>query len=101
MENPNWISITPPMCRDFVAFSVKLDEEGTLKGKLKASFHNYSAFIERHVLKEDPNASFWKGRLGNEEEVMYYQARVEDYTWLFWGSLIINFVFPMLLLMCW
>ena len=33
------------------------------------------------------------------EEVMYYQARVEDYTWLFWGSLIINFVFPMLLLM--
>lgn len=33
------------------------------------------------------------------EEVMYYQARIEDYSWAFWGSLIINFVFPMLLLM--
>lgn len=33
------------------------------------------------------------------EEVMYYQARIEDYSWVFWGSLLINFVFPMLLLM--
>jgi hypothetical protein len=33
------------------------------------------------------------------EEIMYYQARVEDYSWLFWGTLIINFIFPMLLLM--
>lgn len=33
------------------------------------------------------------------EEVMYFQARINDYTWLFWGTLLINFIFPMLLLM--
>ncbi|MEX2596690.1 MAG: quinol:cytochrome C oxidoreductase [Salibacteraceae bacterium] len=33
------------------------------------------------------------------EEVAYYQARIDDYSWIFWGSLLINFVFPMLLLM--
>lgn len=33
------------------------------------------------------------------EEVTFFQARIEDYTWTFWGTLIINFVFPMLLLM--
>ena len=33
------------------------------------------------------------------EEVMYFQARINDYSWLFWGTLLINFIFPMLLLM--
>jgi hypothetical protein len=33
------------------------------------------------------------------EEVAYYQARIDDYSWLFWGTVLINFVFPMLLLM--
>lgn len=33
------------------------------------------------------------------EEVTYYIPRIQDYTWLFWGMVIINFVFPMLLLM--
>ena len=30
---------------------------------------------------------------------MYFQARINDYSWLFWGTLLINFIFPMLLLM--
>ncbi len=33
------------------------------------------------------------------EEVTYYQARINDYTWVFWGTMLINFIFPMLLLM--
>ncbi|MEM9022975.1 MAG: quinol:cytochrome C oxidoreductase [Bacteroidota bacterium] len=33
------------------------------------------------------------------EEVMYYQARIDDYTVAFWGMFLINFIFPMLLLM--
>lgn len=33
------------------------------------------------------------------EEVTYYIPRIQDYTWIFWGMVIINFVFPMLLLM--
>lgn len=33
------------------------------------------------------------------EEVTYYQARIDDYTWIFWGTMLINFLFPMLLLM--
>lgn len=33
------------------------------------------------------------------EEVTYFIMRIENYTWLFWGMLILNFVFPILLLM--
>ncbi|MEZ4721983.1 MAG: quinol:cytochrome C oxidoreductase [Flavobacteriales bacterium] len=33
------------------------------------------------------------------EEITYFKARIEDYTWTFWGTLLINFAFPMLLLM--
>lgn len=33
------------------------------------------------------------------EEIVYFKARIDDYTWTFWGTLLINFVFPMLLLM--
>jgi len=33
------------------------------------------------------------------EEIIYFKARIDDYTWVFWGTFIINFVFPMLLLM--
>jgi len=33
------------------------------------------------------------------EEITYFKARIEDYTWTFWGTLLINFTFPMLLLM--
>jgi len=33
------------------------------------------------------------------EEVTYYIARIQDYKVLFWGTFIINFVFPMLILM--
>lgn len=33
------------------------------------------------------------------EEIVYFKARIDDYTWVFWGTLLINFVFPMLLLM--
>lgn len=33
------------------------------------------------------------------EEITYFQARINDYTWTFWGTMLINFVFPMLLLM--
>ena len=33
------------------------------------------------------------------EEVMYYTARMNDYPVLFWGMMLINFVFPMLMLM--
>ena len=33
------------------------------------------------------------------EEVTYYIPRIQDYTWIFWGMVAINFIFPMLLLM--
>lgn len=33
------------------------------------------------------------------EEITYFKARIEDYTWIFWGTVLINFIFPMLLLM--
>ncbi|PCJ86806.1 MAG: quinol:cytochrome C oxidoreductase [Flavobacteriales bacterium] len=33
------------------------------------------------------------------EEVTYYQARLGDYQWLFFGMFLINFAFPMLILM--
>mgnify|MGYP000211467703 CR=1 FL=1 len=33
------------------------------------------------------------------EEVTYYIPRIEDYTYIFWGMVAVNFVFPMLLLM--
>lgn len=33
------------------------------------------------------------------EEIVYFKARIDDYTWVFWGTFIINFIFPMLLLM--
>ena len=33
------------------------------------------------------------------EEIIYFKARIDDYTWVFWGTFIINFIFPMLLLM--
>lgn len=33
------------------------------------------------------------------EEITYFKARIDDYTWVFWGTMLINFVFPMLLLM--
>ena len=33
------------------------------------------------------------------EETMYYRARIDDYSVIFWGMFAINFIFPMLLLM--
>jgi hypothetical protein len=33
------------------------------------------------------------------EEITYFKARIDDYTWVFWGTMVINFIFPMLLLM--
>jgi len=33
------------------------------------------------------------------EEITYFKARIDDYTWTFWGTFLINFVLPMLLLM--
>ena len=33
------------------------------------------------------------------EEVTYFLARIENYTWTFWGTMVINFLFPMLFLM--
>jgi len=33
------------------------------------------------------------------EEITYFKARIDDYTWIFWGTMVINFIFPMLLLM--
>lgn len=33
------------------------------------------------------------------EETTYFIARINDYPWMFWGTVFVNFVFPMLLLM--
>ncbi len=33
------------------------------------------------------------------EEVTYFQARIQDYPWIFWGMFVINFIFPMIFLM--
>lgn len=33
------------------------------------------------------------------EEVTYFVIRIQEYTWLFWGMLVLNFVFPLLILM--
>jgi hypothetical protein len=33
------------------------------------------------------------------EEVIYYVQRIEDYTYIFWGMFMINFIIPMLILM--
>ncbi len=33
------------------------------------------------------------------EEITYFKARIDDYTWIFWGTMVVNFIFPMLLLM--
>jgi hypothetical protein len=33
------------------------------------------------------------------EEITYFKARIDDYSWVFWGTVLINFIFPMLLLM--
>ena len=33
------------------------------------------------------------------EEVTYYIPRIDDYTWSFWGMVLINFLIPMLMLM--
>lgn len=33
------------------------------------------------------------------EEIVYYKARIEDYPFIFWGMMLINFVLPMLFLM--
>ncbi len=32
------------------------------------------------------------------EEITYYVTRIQDYTWLFWGTTAINFLFPLLIL---
>lgn len=33
------------------------------------------------------------------EEITYFKARIDDYSWVFWGTMLVNFIFPMLLLM--
>jgi hypothetical protein len=33
------------------------------------------------------------------EEVVYYIPRIDDYTWSFWGMVLVNFLVPMLMLM--
>ncbi len=33
------------------------------------------------------------------EEITYFKARIDDYTWIFWGTMAVNFILPMLLLM--
>ena len=68
-ENPIWLALAAPTCRDFVGIRLKVDEAGNMDGELKATFHNYSAFSERISLKEDPEGSFWKNRLGYGEDV--------------------------------
>ena len=73
-EKNMWIAITPPICRDFVGLSAKLTEDGNLEGRIKASFHNYSAYAERKGIKNDPKGSFWDDRLGNGSE----KAKIEE-----------------------
>ena len=75
-EAKHWMDIAPPTCRDFVGFTTKLKEDGSIEGRVRASFHNYSAYIERKRIKNEPDRSFWEGRLGNGRE----EAKIEDLT---------------------
>ena len=68
-----WLEITPPTCRDFVGLSAKLKEDGSIEGRVRANFHNYSAYIERTRIKSEPEGSFWNDRLGSGKE----EAKIE------------------------
>lgn len=66
-ENPSWITIEPILSKELLAGGLEVTPQGDIQVSLKASFYNYSAFLERSYFRDDPKADYWKERLNNDQ----------------------------------
>jgi hypothetical protein len=57
-----WIEIPDFESKSIIAIVLKVHDDLSASGTIKANFEGYDAFNERHLLQADPNALYWKER---------------------------------------
>lgn len=62
-EWPQWIRLEVPISKDLFAADMTLNADGSVTGKLKATYSVYSAWQERQSYESDPSGRFWQKRL--------------------------------------
>lgn len=78
-DREGWVDIVVPMCRDIYGSEIKIDEEGNIKGKLRAVFNSYTALAERRMQLSNGTGSYWKDRMeGFVQEVILDSVLVQE-----------------------
>lgn len=57
-----WVEIPDFESKSIIAIVLKVHNDLSATGTIKASFEGYDAFNERHLLQADPRALYWKER---------------------------------------
>lgn len=63
VDEPTWIDIKVPICRDIYGSEILIDEEGNVGVKLRAVFNSYTALVEQDLYENDQSGEYWKERI--------------------------------------